>query len=108
MHFSQVAASIGKLVGRPVHVQTVHNELIKDNRFVLVGRGLYALKDWGYQPGTVKDVISAVIKEKGAMTKDQVIAAVAEKRFVKPNTIIINLDNKRNFKKTTDGRYALR
>ncbi len=106
LHFSEVAGEIGKLVGKKVHVQTVHNELIKDDRFVLVGRGLYALKDWGYKAGTVKDVISDVLKANGALTKDKIVALVSEKRFVKPNTVIINLDNKKYFKKLSDGRYA--
>lgn len=108
LHFSEVAQHIGKLVGKPVHVQTVHNELIKDARFVLVGRGLYALRDWGYTPGVVRDVISAILKKEGAATKDKIIAAVLKKRFVKPNTVLINLENKKYFKKLADDRYALK
>lgn len=107
MHFSEVAAGIGKLIGRSVHVQTVHNELIKDPRFVLVGRGLYALKDWGYEPGVVRDVITNLLKG-GALTKEKIIETVSAKRFVKPNTILINLENKKHFKKLPDGRYSLR
>jgi len=107
MHFSEVAAGIGKLIGRSVHVQTVHNELIKDPRFVLVGRGLYALKDWGYEPGVVREVISNMLKG-GALSKEQIIETVSAKRFVKSNTILINLENKKHFKKLPDGRYSLR
>ena len=107
MHFSEVAAGIGKLIGRAVHVQTVHNELIKDPRFVLVGRGLYALKEWGYEPGVVRDVISNLLKG-GALTKEKIIETVSAKRFVKPNTILINLENKKHFKKLSDGRYSVR
>ena len=108
MHFSEVAAGIGKLVGRNVHVQTVHNELIKDSRFVLVGRGLYVLKEWGYEPGVVRDVILNMLKNNGPMDKEKIISLVSEKRFVKPNTILINLENKKHFKKLTDGRYSVR
>ena len=107
LHFSEVAGEIGKLIGKKVHVQTVHNELIKDDRFVLVGRGLYALKEWGYQAGTVRDVIASILKEHGAQGKDKIISLVSEKRFVKPNTVLINLDNKKNFKKLSDGRYTI-
>ncbi len=107
LHFSEVAAHIGKLVGKKVHVQTVHNELIKDPRFVLVGRGLYALKDWGYDAGTVKDVVFNVIKAQGPATKEKIISLVSQKRFVKPNTILINLENKKYFKKLPDGRYTV-
>ena len=108
MHFSEVAAGIGKLIGRAVHTQTVHNELIKDERFVLVGRGLYALKDWGYEPGVVRDVISNMLKSKGPMQKEKIVEVVSAKRFVKPNTILINLENKKIFKKLPDGRYTVR
>ena len=76
LHFSDVASGIGKLTFKPVHTQTVHNELIKDARFVLVGRGLYALKSWGYAPGVVKDVIFDVLRKGGPMLKEKIVAAV--------------------------------
>ncbi|MBI2013832.1 MAG: hypothetical protein HYS87_03335 [Candidatus Colwellbacteria bacterium] len=45
LHFREIAERVNKLNGvKPSHPDTVHNELIKDNRFRLVGRGLYALK----------------------------------------------------------------
>ena len=108
LHFSNVAGHIEKLTGKKVHVQTVHNELIKDDRFVLVGRGLYALQSWGYEPGVVKDVISAVLKKNGPAIKDKVVALVLKQRLVKPNTVFINLDNKKYFKKLPDGRYSIK
>lgn len=107
LHFSQVAQEIGKLTGKKAHVQTVHNELIKDNRFVLVGRGLYALKEWGYAPGQVRDVIYDILKSSGALSREKVVALVSEKRMVKPSTIAINLENKKYFKKLSDGRYSI-
>lgn len=109
LHFSEVAHTINK-VGwskKKAHPQTVHNELIKDNRFVLVGRGLYGLSEWGYQPGTVKDVIRAVLASANApLAKDAVIERVLEKRFVKANTIFLNLQDKKHFKRVGDG-YTL-
>jgi len=108
LHFSEVAERIGKLVGKKVHTQTVHNELIKDQRFVLVGRGLYALKDWGFTSGVVKDVIAEFLKKQGSAHKEKIVAAVLKERFVKPNTVAINLENKKYFKKLPDGRYSLK
>jgi hypothetical protein len=109
LHFSEVAREINN-VGwskRKAHPQTVHNELIKDKRFVLVGRGLYGLTEWGYQPGTVKDVIRAVLASANApLSKDAVIERVLEKRFVKANTIFLNLQDKKQFKKADEG-YTL-
>lgn len=91
-----------------VEVQTVHNELIKDDRFVLVGRGMYALREWGYQPGTVRDVIMDVLKNaKRPLSKDEVVQLVKERRFVKDNTILINLQNSKFFRRLDDGRYCL-
>lgn len=79
--------------------ETVHNELIKDKRFVLVGRGTYALKEWGYNPGTVLDVITRILSEKGPTTKEDIVKEVLKERFVKVNTIIFNLHNSGFFEK---------
>jgi len=94
---------------KPIEVQTVHNELIKDDRFVLVGRGTYALAEWGYRPGTVKDVIIEVLRlMRRPMSKDEIVKTVKEKRQVRENTILINLQNKRLFERLPDGRYRVR
>jgi len=107
MHFTEVAKAIQQLFDRKAHVATCHNELIKDKRFVLVGRGLYALAEWGYQGGVVRDVIREILKKNGPLTKDEIIKKVLKERYVKENTIAVNLQNPANFKKTKDGRYAL-
>jgi Sigma-70, region 4 len=106
MHFSTVAKTIGTLFSKKAHVATTHNELIKDPRFVLVGRGLYALTEWGYKPGVVRDVIRDVLGESGPMKKDDIINQVKRARFVKDNTILVNLNDSRYFKRMKDGRYA--
>ena len=107
MHFREVASSIKQFLLKKAHDQTVHNELIKDQRFVLVGRGLYALNEWGYQPGVVRDVITAVIAKHGPLTKDELIKKVLQERHVKDNTILINLQNKKYFKRSPDGRFSV-
>lgn len=108
LHFTAVTHLINnskfeKISQPPALVQTVHNELIKDSRFVLVGRGIYALRDWGYQPGVVKDIISMILQEeKKPLTKDEIIDLVLKQRIVKVNTILLNLTQ---FPKTADGKY---
>ncbi len=103
LHFREVAS----LIGDSTNPQTVHNELIKDDRFVLVGRGIYALKEWGYKEGEVKDVISRVInEEEKPLSKDEIIEKVLERRMVRKNTIVQNLSNKNHFKRTPDGKYT--
>lgn len=110
LHFTQVAKEIEKagLAKKLAHPQTVHNELIKDNRFVLVGRGTYALTDWGFAPGTIKDVIVKHLTEsKKPLSKEEIVSAVLNQRQVKENTVLLNLQNKKTFKKTTEGKYIL-
>ena len=108
LHFAQVTRLINnskfeKISQPPALIQTVHNELIKDQRFVLVGRGLYALGEWGYQPGVVKDVISMILQEeKKPLTKGEIIDRVLKQRIVKVNTILLNLGH---FPKTANGKY---
>ena len=60
MHFSEIAKSIkdSSFKRKDVTTQAIHNELIKDKRFVLIGRGIYALDNWGYSKGTVSDIIT--------------------------------------------------
>jgi DNA-directed RNA polymerase delta subunit len=108
-HFTAIADLINKaFVNKPAYLQTVHNELIKDPRFVLVGRGLYALTDWGYEPGTVEDVIyRALMKNKRPMTRKEVVDAVLAKRQVRPNTIILNLHRSPKVKRIAGGKYSL-
>lgn len=107
MHFKEVADAITKTFGRKTLAATTHNELIKDSRFVLVGRGKYALREWGYKPGIVRDVIKEILVSNGAMTKDDIVDAVLKERFLKRNTILVNLQNSKYFKKLADGKYTV-
>ena len=108
-HFSEISDLINqaKFTSRRAYVQTVHNELIKDKRFVLVGRGLYALSEWGYTPGTVREVLKQVLQDRGPLTKDEVLAETLKRRVVRPNTILLNLQTSDAFTKLEDGRYTL-
>jgi DNA-directed RNA polymerase delta subunit len=105
IHFKEVAKLITELFKKKAHVATTHNELIKDPRFVLVGRGLYALAEWGYMSGVVKDVIRKVLEKNGPMTKDEIVDKVLKERYVKENTIMVNLQNPKYFKKNKEGKY---
>ena len=106
IHFKEVARQISTIFKKKAHVATTHNELIKDPRFVLVGRGLYALAEWGYMSGVVKDVIKKVIEKNGPLTKEEIIDKVLKERYVKENTIMVNLQNQKYFKKDKEGRYT--
>jgi hypothetical protein len=110
LHFREITSLIDQLdynqPNKKTHPQTVHNELIKDARFVLVGRGMYALGEWGYKPGTIKDVIETVLKEKPHLaSKDEIVKEVLSQRLVEKNTILIKLNNKKYFQKDASGKY---
>jgi hypothetical protein len=105
IHFKEVAKAISQYFDKKAHVATTHNELIKDPRFVLVGRGLYALAEWGYMSGVVKDVIKKILEKEGPLTRDEVVKKVLKERYVKENTIMVNLQNPKYFKKDPSGRY---
>lgn len=109
-HYSVITEMINKAKfdNRTAYKETVHNELIKDSRFILIGRGIYALSEWGYKPGVVADVIVEVLKDaKGPLTRDKIIEEVLKRRVVKKNTILVGLSNKKLFKKIGKNLYAL-
>jgi len=105
MHFSEVAQKVSQCFSRPAHIATVHNELIKDDKFILVGRGIYALAEWGYRPGTVREVIKDIIKTKGPLTKEEIVKIVLRERYIKENTILVGLQNRQYFRRNKDGKY---
>lgn len=107
IHFREVAKLISEVFKKKAHIATTHNELIKDDRFVLVGRGLYALKEWGYQTGVVRDVIKDILKKNGPLPKERIIEQVLKERYVKENTILVNLQNPKFFKKNKQGFYTV-
>ena len=110
MHFNEISEAIksSNLRRKDVTTQAIHNELIKDPRFVLIGRGIYALKEWGYKKGTVADVISEVLrKEGGPLHRDEIVRRVLKSRQVKETTILLNLQGKPQFKRVAKATYIL-
>ncbi len=110
LHFEDIAKYINRygLDKKSAHIQTVHNELIKDKRFVLVGRGVYALRENGFEAGTVREVIARLLSTHGPLHSTEVVNLVNQQRFLKENTILLNLQNRRHFKRLDDGRYKIR
>ena len=111
MHFSEIADAISasNFRRKNVTVQAIHNELIKDNRFVLIGRGIYALSSWGYEKGTVSDIIVKVLKKAGdkGLSRKEIVKRVLKKRYVKETTVLLNLQNKKLFAKVGKDNYKL-
>lgn len=110
MHFNEISVAIkdSDFKRKDVTTQAIHNELIKDKRFVLIGRGIYALKEWGYEKGTVADIISEVLRQANEpLHRDEIVKRVLKSRFVKETTILLNLQGKPQFKRVAKATYAL-
>lgn len=110
MHFSDIADKIKEsdFKRKDVTTQAIHNELIKDKRFVLIGRGIYALDEWGYSKGTVSDIITKVLKKAGEpLHRDEIVKRVLKSRQVKETTILLNLQSKAEFKRVAKATYTL-
>lgn len=110
MHFVSIANKITENMWEKVKVNTVHNELIRNSEFVLVGRWIYALKDWWiYKPGTVLDVITDIMKKAWEpMSTEDIIAKVLKVRKVKNTTIYMNLQNKKIIQRVWRNYYQLK
>lgn len=110
MHFSDIAKHIkdSDFKRKDVTTQAIHNELIKDKRFVLIGRGIYALESWGYSKGTVADIIADILVKAGEpLHRDEIVKRVLKHRQVKETTILLNLQSKPQFKRTAKATYTL-
>lgn len=108
MHFSDIAEEIknSNFKRKNVTVQAIHNELIKDPRFILIGRGIYALSTWGYRKGTISDIITSILeKSDKPLSKEEIVKQVLKVRKVKETTILLNLQNKKLFKKVDKNSY---
>jgi len=110
MHFNEIAEAIKQsgFKRKDVTTQAIHNELIKDDRFVLIGRGIYALKEWGYEKGTVADIITKVLSDaKTPLHRDEIVKRVLKTRYVKETTVLLNLQGKPQFKRVAKATYTL-
>ena len=110
MHFSAIAKEISEsnFKRKNVTIQAIHNELIKDPRFILIGRGIYALKAWGYSKGTVAEIIKGILETAGEpLSREEIVKRVLKTRKVKETTILLNLQNKNFFKKVDKNSYTL-
>jgi Holliday junction resolvasome RuvABC DNA-binding subunit len=109
MHFSEIAEAIKQQDFKRNNVtpQAIHNELIKDPRFILVGRGLYGLVSWGYRAGTLSDIITDILKHEQPLHREQIIRLVLKQRHIREATILLALQNNKSFKRVGKSQYAL-
>jgi len=109
LHFEKIAQHIRQhnFDSKNVNTQAVHNELIRNTDFVLIGRGIYALKEWGYKAGTVSDVIERILSDGIPRSREEVTKAVLAERQVKTITIQLNLKNQERFARIGRDKYTL-
>lgn len=109
MHFSDIAKAIKaqNFKRNDVTQQAIHNELIKDDRFILVGRGIYALDTWGYKRGSITDIITDILKQESPLHREEIVRRVLKARQVREATVLLNLQNKPQFKRVAKAQYAL-
>lgn len=110
LHFVDIVNRISELHfdNKRINLQAVHNELIRHEQFILIGRGIYALKDWGYKSGTVADIIEEILKDGKTKSQEEIIKEVMKQRIVKRITIILNLKNKTQFERIGREQYKLK
>jgi len=109
MHFSAIAEAINGGSFRTIHSseKVIHNGLIKDPRFVLIGRGTYALAEWGYEQGTLTDVITRVLRKESPLTSDEIVRRVLQVRQLSDRTIRLSLHSQPQFKRVAKAEYVL-
>ena len=109
LHFLEITRRIDQLFddSKKPYAPTVHNALIRDPRFILVGRGLYGLKVWDFYPGSTLDIIREIIHQKGPQTKEEILSVVSKKKLVKKTTILAYLQNKKYFQRNEEGKYEI-
>lgn len=108
MHFRDIARRVAQIFKREAYSPTIHNELILNDDYVLVGRGIYALKKWGFKEGIVADVLEDILRSEGRpMTRQELVERVLAQRIVKKNTIHLALTDRSRFLKTADGKYII-
>ena len=110
LHFVDIVNKITELRfdNKRINLQAVHNELIRHEQFILIGRGIYALKEWGYKDGTVADIIEEILKDGKTKSQEEIIRDVLKQRMVKKITIILNLKNKSQFERVGREQYKLK
>ncbi len=111
LHFQQITDLINKsqLSQKKAHAPTVHNELIKDPRFVLVGRGIYGLREWGYKQGTVKEIIMDLLKRaKKPVLQEKLVDLVLKQRIVRRSTVLLNLQDTSLFARNKKDEITLK
>lgn len=109
MHFVEISNKITQMLEEKVKVNTIHNELIRNNEFVLIWRWIYALKEWGFNPGTVLDVISSILEKNWEpMSTEEITKEVLKIRNVKQTTIYMNLQNKKAIERVGRNYYQLK
>lgn len=109
MHFRDVVKHVTEDFPsrKTVTSQAIHNELIRQDGFPLVGRGLYGLQEWGMASGTVADLLVEVFEDADGrpLGRKEIIEKVLEKREIRLGTISLNLQKYECFVRVGRAKY---
>lgn len=112
LHYQEMATKVMEwFPDKAVKVNTVHNELVKNNTiFVNMGLGIYGLKEWWFQGGTVKEIIERVLETAGRpLSIKDIQKEVLKEKMISPNTIVLTLQKyKKIFERVEKWIYQLR
>ncbi len=112
LHYQEMATKVMEwFPEKPVKVNTVHNELVKNNElFVNMGLGIYGLKERGFQWGSVKEIIERILTAiKRPMPIKEIQKEVLKEKMVSPNTIVLTLQKyKELFERVDKGVYQMK
>lgn len=109
LHFRKLTELIrdAQFDSKRINVEAVHNELIRNPHFILIGRGIYALDEWGFEDGTVAEVMERLLADGKPRSREEIAKAVLKERHVKSTTIYLNLKNKSHFARVGRDKYTL-
>ncbi len=69
----------------------IKNELIRNDFFSFLGKGVYGLQEWGLTPGSAKDLILEFLKKKKIIHQEELWHLISSLRPIKKNSFLIYL-----------------
>ncbi len=111
IHYQELPAKIiERFPAKSVKVNTIHNELVKNNDiFVNLWLGIYWLKERWYEWGMVKDILVRIFDRNGRpMNVKELCKEMLKEKMVSPNTVMLNLQKYKDlFKRVEKWVYEL-
>ncbi|MCL4358435.1 MAG: hypothetical protein M1505_01180 [Patescibacteria group bacterium] len=79
-------------------VESIHNQMILDPEVVLAGRGIYALKRWGYYNGETIELLKELVSRARRIEKEKLWCEVQKAKMISRTTFEIYIRRRDLFK----------